>query len=142
MLLIMKYLYIILSLIFFQACEKGTQIVEQEPPCPTIACTMEFRTFAVQFVNTANQQVPVRSVEANFKTSGKNILGIKKNESDFYEIVNDNDKKIFSEKGDTIVVEAVELSTAKKITSEFVISGGRCACHITKLSGNENILIK
>ncbi len=136
----MKFLSMLLVIIFIQGCKSAGELVEEEAPCPTVACTLEFRQLSVQFVNVAGQQVPVRNVEATFKESKKVIPGIVKNEFGYYIIADDLDKKIFSEKGDVIIVQAVDLNSAKTISSEFVISGGRCACHIAKISGNENIL--
>ena len=59
-----------------------------------------------------------------------------------YAVVTDSDTKNLSPKGDTIDVSAVNPRTNQKKTVQFVVSGGKCACHIEKISGPEEVVFE
>lgn len=53
----------------------------------------------------------------------------------YYIIASDASKNNFSEKGDEITVTAIHPETKKPVKAGYLISGGKCACHVAKLSG-------
>lgn len=110
--------------------------------CKDKVCTMEFRMVSVRFVDdTGNPQV-VKDYSAVNKRTGRSMTPNYDNlVQGFYVVASDSDLKELSEKGDIVLVSATNPKNNTKVTAEFVISGGICICHISKISGPETIKI-
>lgn len=114
--------------------------IKQE--CPQLICTQQFVSINVQFKDVAGKAVAVTDFKAVNKRSGKpvNSGGQATADSLYYTIASDALKNDFSAKGDQVVVTATHPQTKKTAETGFVISGGKCSCHVTKLSGPEEIV--
>ncbi len=128
-----------LVIIFLTACN-------DEPNCQdNMVCTDEFRSVAVRFEDVSGNPVAVQDYSVvNLRTKqhiyhsdpvGLPAVG-------YYTVVSDNNKNGLSEKGDTILVSAT--SSLKNITktTKFVVAGGICACHISKISGPDKVILE
>lgn len=110
--------------------------------CQDMVCTMEFRTITVKFLDDSGNPLLVNNYSAVNKRTGRSMsqtsiingLGI-------YVVASDADLKEFSEKGDIVLVSASNPNNNFKVSAEFVISGGLCICHVSKISGPETIKI-
>lgn len=105
-------------------------------------CTMEFRMISVQFKDANGSNVAV----TNFRSINKrtNSALIQTNDEGLpghYTVASDADLHSLSPKGDTIQVSANHPGTEVTISGLFVVSGGKDACHVEKLSGPEIITI-
>lgn len=134
----MKKLIYILSIcsLCFGACSASNK-----PVCEDLICTMEFRMVQVKFIDASGNPVTVKDFSSIIKRTNNPVM--KNNDpagSGVYTVASDADLKQLSEKGDIIMVSATHPQTNKKIETEFVISGGLCACHINKISGPAEIL--
>jgi len=58
-----------------------------------------------------------------------------------YTVASDADVRNLTQSGDIITVTATHPTTNKKASVNFLISGGKCACHITKVSGPKEIIL-
>lgn len=123
--------------LLFSCSEKVT-----EAECPAIMCTQEFRSVSVLFKDAAGNPTTVNDFKAVVRRTGKSIQAEPVDTVNFkgyYPVVTDGHRKQLSTTGDTIDVSAVHPLTNQKKTAQFVVSGGRCACHIEKISGPEEI---
>jgi len=116
---------------------------QSEADCPPKACTMEFRTVGVIFKDAQGDTISVKDFSVKLKSTGKKLPSASSEThlptSPFYLVANDGDKSTLAVGGDTLLVSGKHPTTNEIKTSEMVISGGRCACHITKVAGDEVI---
>lgn len=99
----------------------------------------------VKFKDSAGNPVSVRDYSAVNKRTGKSTIQNNDpatvNNQGIYNVASDADVKELSETGDIIIVNATHPISNKKVTVEFVVQGGACACHVTKVSGPTEIII-
>lgn len=111
--------------------------------CPEMMCTQEFRMVQVKVTDAQGNPVEVKDFTATNKRTNtpmaQNNEPATINNKGIYTVASDADLKNLSEAGDTILVNATSLSGAKKLSGSFVVSGGKCACHISKISGPETL---
>lgn len=125
---------------FCVSCEEATQ---QPVECEEKICTMEFRFVSVRFKDSKNETVPVQKLQIKNLRSNKFLVADpSKIDSNTHLIVSDNDKKNLSEEGDTLLVTAIiDSLKAKSTEARFVVAGGKCACHIHKIAGPEEVVV-
>jgi hypothetical protein len=56
-----------------------------------------------------------------------------------YVVASDSDILKLSEKGDNVLVSAIDSKTNVKLEVEYLIAGGLCSCHVTKISGPDTV---
>jgi hypothetical protein len=127
-------LFIVLTQLL-TSCSKSTE-------CEKPACTKEFRTITVRFVDANNNPQTVKDFTAVNKRTGE----IMSSNTDFtnqvdYVVASDSDLLKLSEKGDTILVSAIDLKSNSKIQVEYIVTGGICSCHVNKISGPDTVKI-
>ena len=115
-----------------------------EADCPPKACTMEFRSVGVIFKDTTGDTLQVKDFSVRLKSNNKKLPNAASEnavpQNPYYLVASDADKSALSEAGDTLIIAAKHPSSGIEKTSEMVISGGRCECHINKKSGDETIV--
>lgn len=115
-----------------------------EADCPPKPCTMEFRSVGVIFKDTKGDTLQVKDFSVKLKSTNKKLPSAGSEnvnpQSPYYLVANDADKRELSEAGDTLIIAATHPASGIKKTSEMVISGGRCECHINKKSGDETVI--
>jgi len=111
----------------------------KQPECENMICTQEFRMVQVKFNDASGNPVAVKDFSAINKRTGETTVQDNEpatiNTQGIYTVASDADLKKLTESGDVIMVSASHPLSNKKIETEFVVSGGRCACHISKVSG-------
>ena len=136
----MKNLMLLLIVVLFTACTKK-QIGTKK--CPDRACTEIFASVTVKFVNGSGEGVVVKNYSAvNLRTNDtiKTSAGAAWNVAPgFYIVVDDGSTKKLSEAGDDIKVSGTDTVSNQTKTAIIKVAGGKCACHITKISGPEEI---
>lgn len=131
------FIALLMSLTFVSCSD-----TEKTTECKDIACTKEFRTITLRFVDASgNPQIVM-----DFKVVNKRTGEIMNPANDFaspglYIVASDSDLSKLSEKGDNVQVTATDPKTAAKIQVDYVISGGLCNCHIVKISGPDTVKI-
>jgi hypothetical protein len=129
--------FFLILVVFLGSCSSSEPVV-----CENMVCTKEFRTITVKFIDDYGDPLLVNNFSAVNKRTGRSMsqtnsiqgLGI-------YVVASDADQKELSEKGDIVLVSASNPKNNSKLTAEFVISGGLCICHVSKISGPETIKI-
>ncbi len=118
------------------SCSTGKLNTSQ---CEPMICTQEFRMVQVKIKDAMGNPVTVKDFKAINKRTSKSTVQdndpISITNQGNYTVASDADLKELSETGDVITVTAVHPETNKKVSADFVVSGGRCACHINKISG-------
>lgn len=127
-----------ITLSVFASCST-TQVQE----CPDRMCTMEFRTITIRFNDSKGNPIQVKDYSAvNRRTNSPmrqdNEPSTISNEG-IYIVASDADTKNLSEGGDTIRVVGYHPQSNEKLTADLVVSGGPCACHVSKLSGPDTL---
>ena len=129
--------FFLILVVFLSSCSSSEPAV-----CENMVCTKEFRTITVKFIDDYGDPLLVNNFSAVNKRTGRSMsqtnsiqgLGI-------YVVASDADQKELSEKGDIVLVSASNPKNNSKVSAEFVISGGLCICHVSKISGPEIIKI-
>ena len=129
--------FFLILVVFLSSCSSSEPAV-----CENMVCTKEFRTITVKFIDDYGDPLLVNNFSAVNKRTGRSMsqtnsiqgLGI-------YVVASDADQKELSEKGDIVLVSASNPKNNSKVSAEFVISGGLCICHVSKISGPETIKI-
>lgn len=108
--------------------------------CEDMVCTKEFRMITVTFVDgNGNPQIVKGFTSVNKRTgevlNPNNDSGIQ----GLYVVASDSDLLKLSEKGDNVLVSAIDSKTNVKLQVEYLISGGVCSCHVTKISGPDTV---
>ena len=106
-------------------------------------CTTDFRYVTVKFSNSSGQPVVVDGYKAVNLRTGLTIQTPQPDTTHFkgtYIVASDANIVHLSASGDTIEVTAVNPKTAEEKSARFVVSGGECNCHITKLAGPSQIV--
>lgn len=134
----MKGLHFFLILgMFFGSCS-----ISEPTVCEDMVCTKEFRTITVQFLYDSGNPLLVNNYSAVNKRTGRSMSQTSiTNGLGIYVVASDADLKELSEKGDIVLVSGSNPKNNSKVLAEFVISGGPCMCHVSKISGPEIIKI-
>ncbi|MFC6100912.1 hypothetical protein [Olivibacter domesticus] len=126
------------------ACATKKKNETTEADCPPKACTMEFRTVGVIFKDNTGDTLLVKNFSVKIKGSNKELPSAASEspqpENPYYLVANDGDKSALNIEGDTLLISATHPTTNKLKTTEMVVSGGRCECHINKMSGEQTIV--
>jgi hypothetical protein len=132
-----KILTLLMFILLGTACHEGNV----KPGCPLVACTDIFASIGVTFVDSAGQPIAIQNFQAiDLRTNLRIIPEVQTALliRGFYIIADDSDLKDLSTDGDDIQVSATNPLTHQTKTVIFKIAGG-CNCHVTKLSGPDQI---
>lgn len=130
-----KISILLFGLLYLSGCDRKSN-------CPSI-CSMEFRSVTVKFKDHTGNPVVVNGYKVINRRTGLQIQTPPPDTTHFkgiYVVASDSHIMNLSAKGDTIEVSAVYPRTNEQKTTLIVISGGSCNCHITKISGPEEII--
>lgn len=130
-------LFIAIALLLF-SCE------EKQEFCESKICTEIFVSVGVKYVDAQGKPLAVKNFEAfNLRTNkalnNSQLDGL--NGNGYYTVASDLDLNNLSYDGDRIRVTATHPETGNTKQIEMVISGGKCACHIAKISGPEEVVL-
>jgi len=112
--------------------------------CGDKICTEEFASVVLKFVdnkgvgaevkdfNVINQRTGER-VTANSSVYTSTIKGV-------FIIVDDSNKLGLSEQGDDLKITGTSVETKQTKSVVIKVSGGKCACHINKISGPQQLV--
>lgn len=135
----MKIPYLLICCMCLLSCTNKVLVTD----CPSKICTQEFRSVSVKFKDSAGKPILVKDFSAIIKRTGKSTK-LYPTDTTYskgsYSVVTDFDTKNLLPEGDTIVVSAVNPTINQKRIVQFVVSGGKCACHIQKVSGPEEVV--
>ena len=129
-----KIFPVLLIMVLFSACVKN----QKKTPCNTQVCTDIFAYITVKIVDKNNQPTVVSDYKVlDLRTN----MAIKTTPlplaAGTYLVADDSDLKQLSVEGDSLQVTATDSVETKKTI--FKVSGGICACHVTKIAGPDTI---
>lgn len=133
-----KYVLILFCAAMLVACNK-----KEPSDCGRLICTQEFRMILFNFTDKDGRGVPVKNYSAINQRTGEVIkttggATIYLSPGTFI-VIDDSFLKQLSAEGDEIKVTATYEATGQTKSAILKVSGGKCACHIQKISGPETI---
>lgn len=134
----MKRLFFVAGLAaVFASCE--TLEKSQATDCPPQMCTQEFRAVSVKFIDANGQAVKVKNYTSiNKRTNASMLKGYAPDTVSAEGIglvASDANLADISEAGDSVIVTGKHPVSNTTVRGSFFIKGGKCSCHISKVSG-------
>ncbi|MBE7179391.1 MAG: hypothetical protein INR69_23510 [Mucilaginibacter polytrichastri] len=133
----MKKILSLLALSALSAC--GTQ---KSADCPNVMCTQEFRFVTVQLISGSGKEVSFKKYEVKNDRTGKNVNSNPSPNSaatpNTLVVADDSNLKNLSAKGDKLTLTVYREDGSTMVTP-FIISGGACNCHVSKVSGPDQL---
>ncbi|WP_316818733.1 hypothetical protein [Pedobacter nyackensis] len=130
---------IVLALLLISAmlsCKKKSTDSE----CGKMNCTYEFRSIGINYVDNKGLPAVVKDFSAvNQRTGQKvvpNVTTITTIKGS-YIVIDDLNTRTLSEAGDDLKVTATSVETNQTKSVTFKVKGGKCTCHVEKVSGPE-----
>lgn len=137
----MKIKLIVTGLLFLAACK--SQKPGSDAGCPTIMCTQEFKMIPVKLISTSGKPTDFKSYKIIETATGKEIklnndLPNTADNAKTLIVADDSQLRNFAEKGTDLQLQ-VTRTDDKVVKANFKISGGKCACHVAKLDGPDQV---
>jgi len=106
-------------------------------------CTALFATIGIHFVDKNGNPVVVKNLNAINQRTQISVLPAQIKDGllrpGYYNITDDSKIKLFSADGDNVLISATDSVTNQIKTTTFKIASGDCGCHVTKLSGSDQL---
>lgn len=127
-----------IGIMLLTACSK-----KDSSDCENKICDESFATVIVKFVNKNGDGVAVKNYSSVNQRTGDTLSTSSDSdiyfEAGIYRVVSDNNLRKLSEEGDDIKVSGTLAESGQTKSAIIKIKGGNCACHISKVSGPEQI---
>ncbi|MEQ7800070.1 hypothetical protein ABDJ41_09670 [Pedobacter sp. ASV1-7] len=121
------------------SCKKKTS----ESECGNMICTEQFVSLYIKFVDNKGLGTEVKDFTVvNQRTGDKKyptITGYLTVERGTYIFADDGNTKSLSEEGDDLKITATSVATNQTKSVVINVKGGKCACHISKVSGPDQL---
>ncbi|HKG05994.1 MAG TPA: hypothetical protein VKB19_06035 [Pedobacter sp.] len=128
-----KATLIVLCAIVFMACDK------KDPECGDRICTEEFAMINFTFTKKDGTGVSVKDFSVINQRTGDSLKAMSAAYLDLapgtYVVADDNHTKKLSEEGDDLKITGTYEATNQTKSAIIKVAGGKCACHIRKISG-------
>jgi hypothetical protein len=133
-----KIAYILFCAIVFIACHK-----EEPSDCEDKICTENFVSVHINFTDKDGKGIPVKNYSAVNQRTGQEIRATGAAYltliAGTFIVVTDSDIEKLSAEGDEIKITGTYEATGQTKSAILKVSGGKCACHVEKLSGPDKI---
>jgi len=133
---------IVLALLLVSAllsCKEKTT----DTGCEDRICTEEFRSLVIKFVDNKAVTAEVKDFNVINQRTGEKVYASSAAASSLIKgsfiIVDDGNTKSLSEAGDDLKITGTSVETNQTKSAIIKVKGGKCACHIEKVSGPEQI---
>jgi len=112
--------------------------------CEDRICTEEFRSLVIKFVDNKAVGAEVKDFSVVNQRTGEKVYANSAAASSLVKgsfiIVDDGNTKSLSEAGDDLKITGTSVETNQTKSAIIKVKGGKCACHIEKVSGPEQIV--
>lgn len=125
-----KFPVMLLAVLAINTCNQA------EEKCPDKACTMMFASVPVSYNKS------VKDFKAVNLRTGQDVTHKDQTTGNTFTVVDDSDLKKLSEAGDDIELTATDSATNITRKDTVKITGGKCACHVERVSGPTEISFK
>jgi hypothetical protein len=134
-----RFAILLFAGIFLSSCTKTQQ---KQSACGTQVCTALFATITIKFLDKGGNQITVNNYTATDLRTNEvlhdNRILAPGTYPPYYDVADDSDLKKLSSEGDDIKISGTDPLTNQVKTAIFKVSGG-CNCHVTKVSGPDQI---
>ncbi|MNY55101.1 hypothetical protein D3C86_1910480 [compost metagenome] len=121
------------------SCKKKTS----ESECGNMICTEQFASLFIKFVDNKGVGTEIKDLTVVNQRTGVNkyptMSGYLTVERGTYIFADDRDTKGLSEEGDDLKITATSVATNQTKSVIVKVKGGKCACHISKVSGPDQL---
>lgn len=134
----MKPIALFLMVLALAGCKSQK---ENRTKCGSIICTNEFVMIPVNVIATKSSQIEFKTYKVIDVTTGKEIKSngfAGKNNPNTIIVADDGHRKNFPEKGEDLQL-LITRKDDRVVKVDYKISGGPCACHVSKLSGPDEV---
>jgi hypothetical protein len=111
--------------------------------CGDKICTEEFASIMIKFVDNEGAGTEVTDFNVINQRTGKRVMAnssISTNTTKgVFIVVDDQNKPDLSEQGDDLKITGTSVDTQQTKSVVVKVSGGKCACHIVKISGPDQV---
>ncbi|MDT3401649.1 hypothetical protein [Mucilaginibacter terrae] len=137
----MKIKLLLTGFLFLTACK--SQKSPLDTGCPTVMCTEEFKMIPVKLISSSGKSTDFKSYKIMETASGKEIklnndLPNTADNAKTLIVADDSQLRNFTEKGTDLQL-LITRTDDKIVKANYKISGGKCACHVAKLNGPDQV---
>lgn len=112
--------------------------------CEDKMCTYEFRSVGFRFLDNKGEGTEVKDFKVINQRTGARVTANSSTNTNLikgaFVIVDDGNTRSLSEEGDDLIITGISVQTNQTKSAVIKVSGGRCACHINKLTGPDQII--
>ncbi|UEG55261.1 hypothetical protein LLH06_09845 [Mucilaginibacter daejeonensis] len=133
------------KLILFVAllCSACSARKQPAADCQVSPCTMEFKLITAQLISTSGTEIKFKSYKIIDVATGKEVnnrseLPNTQENTTVLVIADDSQLRKLADKGTDLQLQ-ITLNDDKIIKANYKISGGKCACHVSKLEGPDQV---
>lgn len=134
-----KLITFMLLAAIISACKTKKQQSQNAQDCPDKPCTMMFASVPIRYADKNGQPVSVKNFKAVILRTNEDITHADNQTGSIFTVADDSDRKKLTEAGDNILVTATDSATNVTRTDTIKVAGGVCSCHVTRVSGQEEI---
>ncbi|QQL49765.1 hypothetical protein [Mucilaginibacter ginkgonis] len=130
-------LFIIISAISISSCVSQE---ETKTKCGSIMCTDEFIMVPIRLIATKSSTISFKSYKVINLAAGKQVRtkDVVRDSPATLIIADDSNRKDFPESVQNLQLQ-VTRNDGRVVTANYKIGGGKCACHVSKLSGPDQV---
>jgi len=120
----------------------GGCTAQRTADCPNVMCTQDFRYVTVQLISGKGGDPDMKNYDVLVKSSGKKLNSNPGPDAaanpNTIIIADDSNLKTLNPKGEALVL-SISRNDGSVLNTPFVVSGGVCNCHVSKISGPDQI---
>lgn len=134
----MKIIVFVTALFLLSACVSQQ---ETKTKCGSVVCTDEFIMIPVKVIATKSSSVDFKTYKIINLATGKEVKSNSwpgRDNPGTIVIADDGHRKAFPEKGADLELQ-ITRKDDRVVKQDYKISGGKCACHVAKLSGPDQV---
>ena len=121
------------------ACKKNKGTSD----CENKVCTEEFVMKGIKFVDKNGAGAEIKDLSVVNQRTGEKLYAKSSASANtikgYYIVLDDGNKLQLSAQGDDLKITGTSITTNQTKSAIVKVSGGDCACHISKISGPEQI---
>ncbi|WP_145857872.1 hypothetical protein [Pedobacter suwonensis] len=134
-----KIMLVLLVSIALLNCKKNKATSD----CGSKICTEEFVSVMIKFVDNKGAGAEVKDFNVINQRTGKRITANSSISTSttkgVFIVVDDQNKPDLSEQGDDLKITGTSVDTQQTKSVVVKVTGGKCACHISKISGADQV---
>ncbi|WDF55477.1 hypothetical protein [Mucilaginibacter sp. KACC 22063] len=134
----MKILAFACGLFMLSACASQQ---ETKTKCGSVVCTEEFIMIPVKVIATKSSEINFKTYKVINLNTGKEVKSNGwpgKDNPGTVVVADDGHRHDFTEQGTALQLQ-ITRNDGRVVKQDYKIGGGRCACHVSKISGPDQV---